>query len=376
MDIKTKIKILKNKILTLGLAASSLVPSGSADAKKPMENSFPEANTEAISSSSEDRSDSLMKTETTAFYKSKLSLADVKSRGVYKGAIEVDFANCDPHQLGWVFESGMDAGIVDPSNSYIGLFQMDLGGTMTAFLKTVKNKYPKLAQLGANVHNRKPTYKTVVRNGKEVRVRQDSPFVKEWKRLDSDEFRKAQSDFMEAHKYAPVFAEIRKIEELNIDQRGDALHGAICSAINQLSSKVVVNLVRDAFEKAKSQSQNGEASTYDVIENFYDLRTARAPRLKSRFQGVTKNGKKIVFGEKDMALDYQKYLEATHSLQKNNDLLSELQTPDIPPLKTDKLEVKNIAPLPLEAKNFVKNTKSKKVLSKKQLLTLASKSRY
>ncbi len=229
------------------------------------------------------------------YKKTKFNTVEYKSSGIYKGGIEVNFAECTPHHLGWVFESGMKPGIVDPTNSYIGLFQMDLGGTMATFLKENKDKYPKLATLGKT---------------KEMRTIKNGPFQKLWKELDSPKFRQDQAEFMEKHKYAPIFEELREIEGLDIDRRGDALHGAITSAANQYRKDVVVKMVKTAYHQAAEGKKPSDVQTGDIIGNFYDLRVKRSPGLKNRLLGVTnKKGKKIVFGEKDMALDYQSFLE-------------------------------------------------------------------
>ncbi|MBP3345630.1 MAG: hypothetical protein J6L86_01175 [Alphaproteobacteria bacterium] len=280
-NIKEFLKTVRNKMLTLGLTVSGL---GTASAVQ--------ANTSANSSDA-----NVPKTESASFdyKKTSLNVVEYKSSGVYKGGIEVNFAECTPHHLGWVFESGMKPGIVDPTNSYIGLFQMDLGATMTAFLKENKDKYPKLAALGKT---------------KEMRTIKNGPFQKLWKELDSPEFRQAQADFMEKHKYAPVFEELRTIDGLDIDRRGDALHGAVASAANQYRKDVVVKMMKTAYHQAAEGKKPNDVQTEDIISNFYDQRAKRSPGLKNRLLGVTnKKGKKIVLGEKDMALDYQRFLE-------------------------------------------------------------------
>ncbi len=280
-NIKEFLKTVRNKMLTLGLTVSGLGTASSVQANI-IENAS-EANASKTESASPD------------YKKTNFIAVEYKNSGVYKGGIEINFAECTPHHLGWVFESGMKPGIVDPTNSYIGLFQMDLGATMATFLKENKDKYPKLAALGKN---------------KEMRTIKNGPFQKLWKELDSPEFRKAQADFMEKHKYAPVFEELREVDGLDIDGRGDALHGAIASAANQYRKDVVVKMMKAAYHQAAEGKKPREVQTEDIISNFYDQRVKRSPGLKNRLLGVTnKKGKKIVFGEKDMALDYQRYLE-------------------------------------------------------------------
>ena len=193
-NVKEFLKAVRNKMLTLGLTVSGLGTAASTV-----------ANTGGNSPTTDDA-----RTENMSFdyKKNSFNVTDFKTSGVYKGGIEINFAECTPHHLGWVFESGMKPGIVDASNSYIGLFQMDLGSTMATFLKENKNKFPKLAALGKT---------------KEMRTIKNGPFQKLWKEMDSPEFRKAQADFMDKHKYAPIFEELSEVDGLNLDKRGDAI---------------------------------------------------------------------------------------------------------------------------------------------------------
>ncbi len=280
-NVKGFLKAVRNKMLTLGLTVSGLGTAATA-AANPGGNA-PTTDDARVESSSFD------------YKKNSVNVAEFKTSGIYKGGIEINFAECTPHHLGWVFESGMKPGIVDPSNSYIGLFQMDLGATMASFLKENKTKYPKLAALGKT---------------KEMRKIKNGPFQKLWKELDSPEFRKAQSDFMDKYKYAPIFEELRSIDGLDIDKRGDALRGAIMSASNQYRKDVVIKMLKTAYIEAAKGKNPKDVKTEDIISNFYDQRVKRSPGLKARLLGTTnKKGKKVIFGEKDMALDYQHYLE-------------------------------------------------------------------
>lgn len=282
-DVKGFLKAVRNKMLTLGLTVSGLGTAATTVAN-------PGGNAPTTD-------DSRVENASIDYKKISLHPVEYKTSGIYKGGIEVNFAECTPHHLGWVFESGMKPGIVDPSNSYIGLFQMDLGATMATFLKENKNKYPKLAALGKT---------------KEMRTIKNGPFQKLWKELDSPEFRKVQSDFMDKHKYAPIFEELRDIDGLDIDKRGDALRGAVMSAANQYRKDVVIKMIKAAYLEAAKDKSPKDVKTEDIISNFYDQRVKRSPSLKTRLLGTTnKKGKKVIFGEKDMALDYQHYLENT-----------------------------------------------------------------
>lgn len=172
---------------------------------------------------------------------------EIKTGGIFNGC-KIDFSSCKSYHLGCVFESGMKPGIMDNKNRYIGLFQMDLGATVTGFLKKNKAKYPKLASLGQDVAARK------VKNGE---------FQKEWKRLEATEaFRDDVNQYMEEHKYKKVFAELEQIEGLDIHNRGDVLASAIKSAANQYSNRVVVEMVKNAYDEAYKAA---EANTINLI---------------------------------------------------------------------------------------------------------------
>lgn len=337
-NVKEFLKAVRNKMLTLGLTVSGLGTAASTV-----------ANTGGNSPTTDDAHTENMSFD---YKKNSFNVTEFKASGVYKGGIEINFAECTPHHLGWVFESGMKPGIVDASNSYIGLFQMDLGATMATFLKENKNKFPKLAALGKT---------------KEMRTIKNGPFQKLWKEMDSPEFRKAQADFMDKYKYAPIFEELREVDGLNLDNRGDALRGAVMSASNQYRKDVVIKMVKAAYAEAAQGKRPKDVKTEDIISHFYDQRVKRSPSLKSRLLGVTnKKGKKIVFGEKDMALDYQHYLENTQMTlfaQKDMEKTLSIPVPDwsegvlsVAPKDSSK-EV--IAPLAL-------NTSAKKNIYKKR----------
>ena len=312
-NVKEFLKAVRNKMLTLGLTVSGLGTAASTV-----------ANTGGNSPTTDDAHTENMSFD---YKKNSFNVTEFKASGVYKGGIEINFAECTPHHLGWVFE-------------------------LATFLKENKNKFPKLAALGKT---------------KEMRTIKNGPFQKLWKEMDSPEFRKAQADFMDKHKYAPIFEELSEVDGLNLDKRGDALRGAVMSAANQYRKDVVIKMVKAAYTEAAQGKKPKDVKTEDIISHFYDQRVKRSPSLKSRLLGVTnKKGKKIVFGEKDMALDYQHYLENTQmTLFAQNDMEKTLSIP-VPDWSDGILSVapkdsskEVIAPLAL-------NTSAKKNIYKKR----------
>lgn len=356
--IAKKIEIIKNKMRTLGLKSqikntivtASIAASGLASTFPG--NANPNTNPRNDETSSEPDNNHIEAMSSLPI--------EVKSSGVYKN-IEINFEDCTPHHLAWVFEAGMKPGIVDSKNSYIGLFQMDLGATAGRFLKEYKDKYPHLSEIGKTKSQR------TIRNGE---------FQKSWKKEEQNnkEFLEDLCVFMDTHKYAPIFEELRK-NGLDVEERGPVVAGMIMSAANQYRPSTVIEMVKDSYQAAETKTpENQEISTIDLIASFYDRRVQETPRMRTRIYGTTQGGKKIA-GEKQMAMDWQKYYVETEqvNLSSRKQMESLFMVPldtwlDTNILKVESDAVKNIGEEKIP--NLVEiSPKAKSIKSKKPIKT-------
>lgn len=76
--------------------------------------------------------------EKTVSFTEAANSMKVKAGGKYKG-VDMKFAEMEAPDVGHLFESGMNPYIMG-SNQYLGLYQMDIGGTMNTFLFGLKKK--------------------------------------------------------------------------------------------------------------------------------------------------------------------------------------------------------------------------------------------
>lgn len=95
-------------------------------APKAPESSRDDANSE-ISAETGNKADF----EKTVSFTEAANSMKVKAGGKYKG-VDMKFAEMEAPDVGHLFESGMNPYIMG-SNQYLGLYQMDIGGTMNTF---------------------------------------------------------------------------------------------------------------------------------------------------------------------------------------------------------------------------------------------------
>lgn len=224
---------------------------------------------------------------------------NVKTGGIYKG-VNMKFAEMKAPDVGHLFESGMDPYIMG-SNQYLGLYQMDIGGTMNMFLFGLKKKdkviwpgiakdYPKLAALGKT---------------------QDARRTKAFKTMFGDlsktkDFRHKMDEYMRIVKYEPVYAALKEIPELDFENRGEVFLATVMSTANQSPSpKIIAGIYTKALTKAKIEAdrQKRSVTTADIIKNSYTVRQEKwgqATRYKEECR---------------LALDWLRFEEAMNDIK-------------------------------------------------------------
>lgn len=221
---------------------------------------------------------------------------NVKAGDKYKG-VNMKFAEMDAPDLGHLFESGMDPYVMGKNSKgvrqYLGLYQMDIGGTMQTFLFGLKNKdktlwegvakdYPKLAALG-----------------KTEAARRSSGFTKMFGDLSkTKDFRHKMDEYMRIVKYEPVYEALRQIDGLDFDKRGKVFLGTVMSAANQSPSpKVISAIYKQALARAKADASRHKrkVTTADIIKQSYEVRKEKWG-LRSRYTEECR-----------LALDWQKF---------------------------------------------------------------------
>lgn len=283
---------------------------------------------------------------------------NVKAGDKYKG-VNMKFAEMEAPDLGHLFESGMDPYIMGKNSKgvrqYLGLYQMDIGGTMQTFLFGLKDKdkvvwkgiakdYPKLASLG-----------------KTEAARRSSTFTKMFGDLSkTKDFRHKMDEYMRIVKYEPVYAALRQIDGLDFDKRGKVFLSTVMSAANQNPSpKVISTIYKQALIRAKADASKHKrkVTTADIIRQSYEVRKERWG-LKSRYTEECR-----------LALDWQKFedvmskihREREKHLKKTAELRNSLKemTPFSPVStlvvhKPEKIKITKIPP------QVIKNVKVKK----------------
>ena len=233
---------------------------------------------------------------------------NVKAGDKYKG-VNMKFAEMDAPDLGHLFESGMDPYIMGKNSKgvrqYLGLYQMDIGGTMQTFLFGLKDKdkvvwkgiakdYPKLASLG-----------------KTEAARRSSAFTKMFGDLSkTKDFRHKMDEYMRIVKYEPVYAALRQIDGLDFDKRGKVFLSTVMSAANQNPSpKVISTIYKQALIRAKADASKHKrkVTTADIIRQSYEVRKERWG-LKSRYTEECR-----------LALDWQKFEDVMSKIHRERE---------------------------------------------------------
>lgn len=233
---------------------------------------------------------------------------NVKAGDKYKG-VNMKFAEMDAPDLGHLFESGMDPYIMGKNSKgvrqYLGLYQMDIGGTMQTFLFGMKDKdktvwkgvakdYPKLAALG-----------------KTEAARRSSGFTKMFGDLSkTKDFRHKMDEYMRIVKYEPVYEALRQIDGLDFDKRGKVFLGTVMSAANQSPSpKVISAIYKQALARAKAEASKHkrQVTTADIIKQSYEVRKEKWG-LKSRYTEECR-----------LALDWQKFEDVMGKIHKERE---------------------------------------------------------
>ncbi len=255
----------------------------------------------------------------TISFDSAVAKQSIKAGGKYKG-VDMHFAEMEAPDLGHLFESGMNPYIMGKSNGvnqYLGLYQMDIGGTMQTFLFGIKSKdktvwegvakdYPQLASLG-----------------KTEAARRGKSFVKMFGDLSKNkDFRHRMDEYMRIVKYEPVYAALRQIEGLDFDKRGKVFLATVMSAANQNPSpKVISNIYTQALAraKAKASKNKGKVATADIILQSYEVRKEKWG-LKSRYNEECR-----------LALDWLKFEDVMNKIhqerEKHQKKTAELRKP-------------------------------------------------
>ena len=210
------------------------------------------------------------------------------------------FAEMEAPDVGHLFESGMNPYIMG-SNQYLGLYQMDIGGTMNTFLFGLKKKdkvvwpgvaknYPKLAALGKTTEARRSkAFKTMFGDLSKTK-----------------DFRHKMDKYMRIVKYEPVYAALREIPELDFDNRGEVFLATVMSAANQNPSpKVIAGIYGKALTRAKAEAgrQKRGVTTADIIQKSYEVRKERWG-LATRYKEECR-----------LALDWLRFEEAMNSIK-------------------------------------------------------------
>lgn len=197
---------------------------------------------------------------------------ELKIGGVYKGLF-MDFSQMEAPDIGHLFESGMNPYIMG-GGKYLGLYQMDTGETMNAFLFGIKTKSGEYSFEGVA-----KDYPLLAKLGKTPAGRRSLEFVKMFGGLSkTQKFRHQMDKFMHDVKYKKVFDALRKIPDLDFDKRGEVFKGSVMSAINQNSRpSVICSIFTKALSaaKAKANKEKREVTTADIIKFSYDARKER-----------------------------------------------------------------------------------------------------
>lgn len=229
----------------------------------------------------------------------ELSMDGIKTGGVYNGK-QIEFSDFRDAELGYLFESGMNPYITDPSGQYLGLCQMDVGSTMQAFLfgtKTkhfsyegIAKKYPELAALG-----------------KTEAMRKQKKFIRMFGDLSkTKEFCMEMEHFMDICKYQPVYEALRQIPDLEFDKRSKVFIGTVKSAANQNPTpSVIAKLYREAVMQAKLKAakENKPLDEADIIAFSYKARQQR--------WGLAQRYKE----ENRLAQDWYKYVDRVRKIE-------------------------------------------------------------
>lgn len=237
--------------------------------------------------------------EKTVSFTEAANSMKVKAGGKYKGVI-MKFAEMEAPDVGHLFESGMNPYVMG-SKQYLGLYQMDIGGTMNTFLFGLKKKdkvvwpgvakdYPKLAALGKTTEARRTkAFRTMFGDLSKTK-----------------DFRHKMDEYMRIVKYEPVYAALRKIPELDFDNRGEAFLATIMSAANQNPSpKVIAGIYGKALIRAKAEAgrEKRGVTTEDIIKKSYEVRKERWG-LATRYKEECR-----------LALDWLRFEEAMNSIK-------------------------------------------------------------
>lgn len=205
---------------------------------------------------------------------------EIKIGGVYKG-IYMDFTKMEAPDIGHLFESGMNPYIMG-NGKYLGLYQMETGTTMKSFIFGTSTQDGEYDFVGVA-----QDYPELAKLGKTAEGRRSPEFVKMFGGLSkTKKFRHKMDDFMQVALYDKVFNKLRKIEGLDIDNRGEAFRGSVMSAINQNHDpRVINNIFNTAFNSAKAiaRKENREILTEDIIKFSYDIRRNKWERLATRY---------------------------------------------------------------------------------------------
>lgn len=179
---------------------------------------------------------------------------------------------------------------------------MDIGATMETFLFGLKGSkkdvWPGIAK----------DYPQLVALGKTENARRSKAFRTMFGDLSkTKDFREKMDAYMRIVKYEPVYAALRKIPDLDFDNRGKAFLATVMSAANQNPSpKVISGIYGEALKRAKAAAakQKRDVTTADIIEKSYDVRKERWG-LASRYKEECR-----------LALDWQKFEDFRNELKK------------------------------------------------------------
>ncbi len=212
-----------------------------------------------------------------------------------------EFSALTPYDLGHIYESEMKPAVMDPERRYIGLFQMDVGATMNAFISYLQ-KHEQYRSFAARLKAFKGN-------------RRSADFQKLWLSLDGEAFRRGQNEFMQEAKYDKVIKRLNLLPGFEAENRGKAFMAGIMARANQFSA-VKVELIygrayRQAWEEARQRclAAGGEfdssaVKTADIIKNAYRISAEIYPAGRKRFRE-----------EGEFALAWNRYEEKLSSLR-------------------------------------------------------------
>lgn len=250
--------------------------------------------------------------------------------GIHNG-VAVDYKSFKAQDLGHIFESQNNPLARSAGGQNLGLYQMDVGATLGNFLEEVKEKYPTL-------------YKT----GRTAAARKGAVFLNEWAKIYKsskvEEFNHDQFMFMKKTRYDSAFDKLKAINNLNLEERGEVLQGAMMSALNQFSDANVIRFAKQAMVLASikaSKNKKAEVPTSYIIDSFYKAREDFV-RNSQRMSPSLKKGLISRFSQENkLAQTVQKYQERVAANAERGQENSDYAKRNDLQVKAEKIPAKN-----------------------------------